>query len=37
MKKAKTRRRARRTGGDGTLAEYDFGRSRPNKYAARYA
>ena len=29
--------RARRAGFDDILAEYDFSRSRPNKYASRYA
>jgi hypothetical protein len=37
MKKAKTRKTARRTGRDEAMAEYDFRRARPNKYAARYA
>jgi hypothetical protein len=37
MKKAKTRKTTRRTGRDEVLAEYDFGRARRNKYAARYA
>jgi hypothetical protein len=38
MNKAKTKKVARRArGSDGARPEYDFGRSRPNKYAGRYA
>jgi hypothetical protein len=37
VKKAKTRKTTGRTGGDETMAEYDFGLARPNKHAARYA
>ena len=31
------KRRTRRAGIDEVLPEYDFSRSRPNKYASRYA
>ena len=38
MKKAKPKKmRSRRVGVDDILPEYDFSRSRPNKYASRYA
>jgi hypothetical protein len=38
MSKAKTKKmRARQVGLDEVLREYDFSRSRPNKYASRYA
>ncbi len=38
MKKAKPKSgRTRQVGIDEVLPEYDFRRSRPNKYAARYA
>ncbi len=38
MKRVKANKVARRrSGGDEILPEYDFGRARPNKYAARYA
>ena len=38
MRKPRTRkRRSRQVGVDEVLREYDFSRSRPNKYASRYA
>lgn len=38
MRRSKTRRvKSRRVGIDEILPEYDFSRSRPNKYASRYA
>jgi hypothetical protein len=38
MRKAKTKKvRTGRIGIDEVLPEYDFSRSRPNKYASRYA
>jgi hypothetical protein len=38
MRKAKPKKmRPRPVGVDEVLPEYDFSRSRPNKYAARYA
>jgi hypothetical protein len=37
MKKTKTKKTTGRTGRDEAMAEYDFGRARANKYAARYA
>ena len=38
MRKARTKKIGRDRGGiDDILPEYDFSRSRPNKYAARYA
>jgi hypothetical protein len=38
MRKAKTKKvRRGRIGIDEVLPEYDFSRSRPNKYASRYA
>jgi hypothetical protein len=38
MRRASTRKIGRgRAGIDDILPEYDFSRSRPNKYAARYA
>ena len=38
MRKAKAKHvRTRRVGIDEALFEYDFSRSRPNKYASRYA
>ena len=38
MRKAKTKHmRTRQVGSDEILPEYDFSRSRPNKYASRYA
>jgi RecB family exonuclease len=38
MRKAKPKKtRARHVGIDEVLPEYEFGRSRPNKYASRYA
>lgn len=38
MRKANARKaRKRRAGIDEVLPEYDFSRSRPNKYASRYA
>jgi len=37
MKKARPKRmRSARVGADEVLPEYDFSRSRPNKYASRY-
>ena len=38
MRKPNTKKlRTRRVGIDEVLPEYDFSRSRPNKYASRYA
>ena len=38
LKKVKTKKvRTNRVGIDEVLPEYDFSRSRPNKYASRYA
>jgi hypothetical protein len=38
MRKPKTKKvRKRQPGTDEVLPEYDFSRSRPNKYASRYA
>ena len=38
MKRAKRRKiPSRRSGKDEVRSEYDFSRTRPNKYAARYA
>jgi hypothetical protein len=38
MRKAKAKKvRTRQVGVDEVLPEYDFSRSRPNKYASRYA
>jgi len=38
MRKAKTKKvQTTRVGRDEALQEYDFSRSRPNKYASRYA
>ena len=38
MRKANAKKvRTRQAGIDEVLSEYDFSRSRPNKYAARYA
>jgi hypothetical protein len=38
MRKARSKKtRSRQVGSDEGLPEYDFSRSRPNKYASRYA